>query len=286
MSAHLALKKIAWECFSQLQGNQDTVLYGVDEEGVHQMRIALRRLRSSLNIFGSIINQHSCTHIIKDLRWITNVLGQARDLDVFAKHTLPSILQLYPDQPSLIQLNEKAHNAGRKAKNKVRKAIRSQRYQHMLLSVGDWLENERWRKNNSVEYKVLEIARPMLSKRHKQLKKQGKFLMQVPQKQRHATRIAAKKLRYAIEFFSHLYPKGKLRNFLPALTKLSDTLGALNDICISENIAQKLIGKQAKPALMQSLDILANWNAYNTKLQLQNLKRNWKRFEQLKPRWD
>ncbi|PKO50176.1 MAG: CYTH domain-containing protein, partial [Betaproteobacteria bacterium HGW-Betaproteobacteria-20] len=44
--ASSAFKKIAWECINQLQRNEDMVLRGADVEGVHQMRIALRRLRS------------------------------------------------------------------------------------------------------------------------------------------------------------------------------------------------------------------------------------------------
>ena len=285
MSAHLALKQIVWDCFTQLQGNQDVVLYDDNEEGVHQMRVAIRRFRSSLNTFGRIINPQSCSNIIKDLKWIATVLGQARDLDVFTKQTLPSVIQQFPDQPSLIQLQEKAQQAMGVAQNNVCKAIGSQRYQHMLLCIGDWLENERWRKTNSVEYSVLEIAQTVLTKRHKQLKQKSKHLPKANQEERHAARIASKKLRYASEFFAHLYPQNRLKKFMPALIELLDTLGALNDISVAKNLTHKLIGNRPNLVLFNSLYVIADWNACNTIHQLQNLKRNWKRFDRLKPRW-
>ena len=286
MSAQLALKQIAWECLSQLQGNQDAVLYSDNDEGVHQMRIALRRLRSSLNTFSCIINPQSCVGIVKDLKWIATTLGHARDLDIFTNQTLPSVLQRFPDQPSLIELQEKAQRARKLAHNNVRKAIGSQRYQHMLLCIGDWLENERWRKTNSIEYSVFNIAQTMLSKRHKQLKQKGKHLLHAHQEKRHAARIASKKLRYAAEFFAHLYPKNRLKTFMPALSELLDTLGALNDIIVTEYLTHKLIGSRPNPLLINALDMIADWNAFNTKHQLHNLKQNWKRFVKLKPCWD
>ena len=285
MSAHLALKQIVWECFTQLQGNQDAVLYG-DDEGVHQMRIAIRRLRSSLNTFGCIINPQSCAGIINDLKWIATALGRVRDLDVFTKQTLPLVLKRFPDQPSLIQLEEKAERAIDLARNNVHKAIRSQRYQRMLLRIGDWLENERWRKSNRIEYSVFNIAQTMLSKRHKQLKKNGNRLVHAHQDRRHAVRIASKKLRYASEFFAHLYPKTRLKNFMSALNELLDTLGALNDIIVTEKLTRKLIGSRPNQVLIKSLDVIIDWNNFNTRLQLQNLKRNWKGFKHLKARWN
>jgi len=285
MSAHIALKHIVWECITQLQGNQEVVLCSNDEEGVHQMRVALRRLRSCLNTFGLIINPQSCTGIIKDIKWITSILGQARDLDVFAKHTLPSVLEQFPEHPSLIQLQENAHVAIGIAQRNVRKAIGSHRYQHMILSIGDWVENERWRNANNIEYNVLILASFILRKRYQQLKQKGKHLLHSNDEVRHATRIAAKKLRYATEFFAYLYPKACVRNFLLGLSELLDTLGALNDISVTENITHKLIGSEPNPILINALDIIAHWNALNTKHQLRNLKRNWKRFERFKPQW-
>jgi len=261
MSAHAALKQIAWECLTHLQGNQDMVLHGENIEGVHQMRVALRRLRSALNAFRRIANKQSCADIVEEIRWIAGVLGHARDLDVFVTQTLPPVLLQLLDQPSLILLNKRAEHARQQAYVAVRGALSSQRYHRLLLTLGDWLENERWQESKTVECSVFDIAKTTFAKRRKQLKKHGRLLMHAHPEERHATRIAAKKLRYATEFFICLYPKVKTRSFLKTLSKLLNILGKLNDITITEHIIFHLAGEHPETALNEALYLLTGWNS-------------------------
>ena len=286
MSAHAALKQIAWECLTHLQGNQDMVLHGEDIEGVHQMRVALRRLRSALNLFRQIASKQSYASIIEDIRWISEMLGHARDLDVFITQTLPPVLEQLNDHPSLIELNQKAEHARKRAYAEVRKALSSQRYHRLLLTLGDWLENERWHDSNAVECSVFDVAKRMLAKRQKQLKQHGKLLMHAHPEERHTTRIAAKKLRYATEFFASLYSKKRLRDFLPALTKLQENLGVLNDITVTESLIRCLIGEHPKPALSEALYLFTGWNACNAIHYKQDMEHLWSRFANQKPPWD
>jgi len=286
MSAHAALKQIVWECLTHLQGNQEMVLHGEGEEGVHQMRVALRRLRSALNVFRCVASKQSCADIVKELRWITGVLGHARDLDVFATQTLQPMLLQLKTHPRLIRLNKKISQARLQAYVEVRAALTSQRYQRLLLNLSAWLENERWREANAIEYSVLDIAQTMLAKRHKQLKKHGELLTHMRPEERHATRIAAKKLRYSAEFFAGLYPKTKSHDFLPSLAKLLGILGALNDIAVTENLVRRLIDKNTNHALDESLHLFTGWNACNALHQTQNMERIWNRFTRQKPFWD
>jgi len=286
MSAHVALKQIAWECITHLQGNQDMVLHGEDIEGVHQMRVALRRLRSALSVFRQIASKQSCASIVEEIRWITGVLGDARDLDVFITQTLPPVLLQLHDQPSLIVLNKKAEHTRQQAYAAVREALSSQRYHRLLLILGDWLENERWHDSNAVECRVFDVAKTMLAKRHKQLKQHGRLLMHAHPEERHATRIAAKKLRYATEFFASLYPEARLREFLPALTKLLDNLGALNDITVTESLIRRLVTEHPKPAYNEALYLFSGWNACNAMHYKQDMERIWNRFASQKSLWD
>jgi inorganic triphosphatase YgiF len=286
MSAHEALQQIAWECLSHLQGNQDMVLHGEDIEGVHQMRVALRRLRSAFDVFSSIANKQSCAAITEELRWITGVLGLARDLDVFTAQTLPPILQQLHAHPGLVQLGDKAAAARLKAYAEARAALSSQRYHRILLSLGAWLENQRWRNADSVEYSVRDVARAMLTKRHKQLIKHGKRLMHVHPEERHATRIAAKKLRYAAEFFIGLYPEESSQEFLRPLAKVLDVLGILNDIAVTENLIRCLIGGHPNRPLDESLYLFTGWNACNAMHRMQCLESSWNRFARKHPFWD
>ncbi len=284
-SAPDAFRQIAWECIAQMQGNQEMVLHGDDPEGVHQMRVALRRLRSAISVFGAIMDRESCTPLVAEIRWITGVLGAARDLDVFVTETLPPMLYRLHEHPGLLQLGAKADTARLHAYDEVRAALNSQRYHHLLLALGDWLENDRWHHAGSAEMRALDIARNMLAKRHKQLHRHGERLAEMLPEERHATRIAAKKLRYAAEFFTGLYPDTKASDYLRALAVIQNILGELNDIAVTEDLIRKLIGNRPSRALDESLQLFTGWNASNAMHGLASMEKAWKQFARQKPFW-
>jgi CHAD domain-containing protein len=80
----------------------------------------------------------------------------------------------------------------------------------------------------------------MLDRRHKLLRKRGRNLTQLSMAERHAVRIAAKKLRYAAEFFSELYAHNQAQVYLNALAGLQDGLGALNDVATTRRLLASL----------------------------------------------
>jgi len=286
MPGHAALRQIGWECLTHLQGNQEMVLLGDDIEGVHQMRVALRRLRSALSVFRVIAGREHCAPIVQELCWLTDILGRARDLDVFLAQTLPPMLAPLQQHPGLLQLKIKAEAARIDAYRQAREALRSQRYQRMLLSLGGWLENQDWQMSESAQVSVAEIARSVLDKRHRQLRRHGKRLLHMHPEERHATRIAAKKLRYAAEFFVSLYPDTKTSKFLPALSELLDILGVLNDIAVTHNLIREVIGNSRSRALDESLHLFSGWNACHAMHRLQGLEPAWRRFARSTPFWE
>lgn len=287
MCAHAAFRQIAWECLTQLQGNLDMVLHGEDVEGVHQMRVALRRLRSAFAVFREVVGKESCSGILKDLCWITDVLGAARDLDVFITQTLPPMLEPLHRHPGLLQLHDKADAARRLAYAEARAALASQRYHRLLLTLGAWLENERWRETDPAAdgRTVFDIAQVTLAKRYKQLRQHGRRLMHMHPEERHATRIAGKKLRYAAEFFTCLYSQNKARAFNRSLAELQDVLGVLNDITVTEGLIRRLIGEHPNRVLDESLHLFAGWNASNAMHRLAHLEEAWRTLAGKPPFW-
>ena len=83
MSAGAALRRIARSCAEQIVGNEAAVLAGMPE-GVHQMRVGVRRLRAILSAFAPLLPKDEYRRLSDELRWLGNVLGVARNLDVFA----------------------------------------------------------------------------------------------------------------------------------------------------------------------------------------------------------
>ena len=285
MKASEALTIIVQECLTQLQGNQDMVLYGKDVEGVHQMRVALRRLRSALNVFGCVTSKQHCKKLISELKWITGILGTARDLDVLITQTLPPLLKHLQNEPSLVSLAKQARQQRLQAYASTREALSAQRYQRLLLTLGDLLANERWGAEKIMNDRADEIAQSMLSKRYKQLKRSGKNLLQDKAEERHATRIAAKKLRYAAEFFADFYPAKQTKGFMKNLSALQDQLGIMNDINVTDALIVKLIGAHPPRNMVAAHYLFKGWNAHQLMLTAEATNATWQKFSDQKPFW-
>jgi inorganic triphosphatase YgiF len=283
-----AFKQIATECIHQLLGNQDMVLHGTDVEGVHQMRVAMRRLRSAFSVFRNMLEGEDFVTLLAELNWLSDVLGKARDLDVFITQTLPIILAQFKEHQGLLKLREKAIVAEVEAYNELRTTLISQRYQHLLLKLASWLENESWCENRHKHkfVKVLNFATVVLEKRHKQLQKRGQDLIHMSPEIRHKTRISAKKMRYAAEFFSSLYTSKKTRPYILSLSKLQDCLGVLNDITTTDKLLHQLLEQSPDNELDEALNIFVNWNASNNVYFKDNLNDNWRTFVSQKPFWN
>src|SRR5918999_689445 len=79
--AKLAVAEATSSALRRLVANDSPARLG-DPEGVHQMRVAARRLRSDLRTFSPLVDEAWAQSLIEELRWIARVLGDVRDLDV------------------------------------------------------------------------------------------------------------------------------------------------------------------------------------------------------------
>ncbi len=85
--------------------------------------------------------------------------------------------------------------------------------------------------------------------------------MQLGMAQRHAVRIAAKKLRYATEFFAELYEAGQVEGYVNALAGLQDALGALNDVATAHRLLASLHMPRSSAAQSEAVGIVRGWLA-------------------------
>jgi CHAD domain-containing protein len=104
---------------------------------------------------------------------------------------------------------------------------------------------------------VLVHAGEELARRRRKLRRKGKSLKKLSPYKRHRVRIAAKKLRYAVEFFSSLFTKKsqkkRCEQMLSGLKDLQGALGSLNDIAVRERMAERIaLAKGAGKAARRS----------------------------------
>src|SRR3954467_11693218 len=98
MSAGAALRRIARSCAEQIVGNEAAVLAGMPE-GVHQMRVGVRRLRAMLSAFAPLLEDDGAQSFSDELRWLGNVLGRVRNLDAFAEGLVASAGEAVGNDP-------------------------------------------------------------------------------------------------------------------------------------------------------------------------------------------
>ena len=76
----------------QVLHNWEVVLWSDDPEGPHQMRVGLRRLRSTLKAFRPYIDHETLRDVDQHARNLGRVLSELRDADVLAADIVDAVL--------------------------------------------------------------------------------------------------------------------------------------------------------------------------------------------------
>jgi len=262
-------------------------LLKADEEGIHQMRIALRRLRSAFIFFRKILGRKSCGTLLSELNWLGSTLGKARDLDVFTAQTLPTIIECFKAHHGLLILQNKGLKARLEIYSDVHQTLLSQRYQRLLLTLSSWLENERWRQGGEKDksYALMAVAALALGKFHKRLLRHHGHFSDMHPEERHAVRIAVKKQRYAAEFFANLYPAKSTQKYIKRLAELQEYLGKINDIGVGNALAESLAGTNPTSRIKEAVYIIHAWNANAAIQNIAKVDKSWQRLIAIKPFW-
>ena len=282
-----AFRTIAWNCIGQLQDNQNRLLQGYDPEIIHQMRVALRRLRCALGLFAAAAPAIKDAALTADLRWLVGELGPARDWDVFVGEMLPPVIAALPGEKGLVGLQRQADKVRLEKHEQACAAAAGRRYDEIMLGLGAWLWRAPWRTTAfaaDLDMPVSIFAAQMLARRYRQVCRRGRQLRVLTAEQRHALRIAAKKLRYAAEFFSDLYPGKATRRYIHALSRLQDEFGALNDQAVAGRLLAQLGG--GGRLRDHASGMIIGWYVCKTHFQLADMEQAWKRFRRCRIFWE
>jgi inorganic triphosphatase YgiF len=238
-----AFKMIGLGCLKQIINNEAALIRG-DPEGVHQMRVGLRRLRAAMSLFAVLLRDPQTAAMKAELKWLAGELGPARELEVLVNRVAAPMKRQrrrWGGMPSLSrELAEKRDAALTRAQD----AVKSGRFRALTLETAAWLQAGLWtnpqddlvRDRGNLPIAVFAVEQ--LTRRWRKVRKKGKALAQLDAPSRHMLRIQAKKLRYAAEFFASLFARRRAvkrrKQFLNALGRLQSGLGDLNDIAVHE----------------------------------------------------
>jgi inorganic triphosphatase YgiF len=264
-----ALQSMIWSCVFHMQANIPGVINTTNVEYLHQVRVALRRLRVILNMAANIKTDKELASLSVKIAELGTALGRYREWDVFVTEILPSISEENNDDHQTIAREcAKHHQLNHKL---VYDLLRDRDYQQLILRIGAWMNGEYW---NKFIYKnsLLDFAEKILRTYAKKVKQRGLCIQRdkVNNEQLHKLRIACKNLRYSSELLNSI--QNHRRNKI--LVKLQHTLGKLNDSAVALRLLDEL-NSDVKPEFkIQLIDNII----VSRKMRLKELRKEWKRF--------
>ncbi len=291
MSVNDAFEAVIQASLEHLRANERGMLDARDSEYLHQMRVALRRLRSACSLFAPPFSEAALATTAGELKWLANSLGPARDWDVFVAETLPPIRAEFGNHAALDAFGEQCERLRRAANRKARRAVASQRYQQLVillagrLTGGTWLAQMNESGRAPLAAPVREFAGRVLEERFGRVRERGHKLAQLPPAELHRLRIAIKKFRYAADFFVMLYDVERARGIRKRLARLQDILGAMNDAVTVANLMAYGFDGAAGKRVLEAKGILLGWSRGRATTLKRELKSAWKEFRMAERFW-
>ena len=238
------IKLVLQTRFEEMYGLPEAAMNWEDPEGVHSMRVASRRLRSALRDFTPYLRKSGLRTSQKEVRNLAGALGEVRDQDV-ALMALEQTAAKAPKEAAtavkyFISLREEVRA---EARTKLQAALRNDDLQGLrrdfLASVEKATAPPK-NPTNNVTY--LKMARAVIVGRLRELEKLSDSLYRpFAVDPLHDMRIAAKRLRYAIELFQSCWGRS-MKTYAKRVARLQTALGGLHDCDVwVEHIGEEML---------------------------------------------
>ncbi|WP_321955665.1 CHAD domain-containing protein [Burkholderia cenocepacia] len=235
-----ALFALSGDITAQWLGNECGVLDRDDPEFVHQMRVALRRLRTLMRFFPRFTDRQWKDTLGADLRWLAKLLGTVRDWDVFATESLPALIAADGGGSDWDGTLDAARAQSMAARVELRQALHSARYARLTLGWLEWL--------SALALPAADGDDAPSLRRHATKRVRRLFghlygspsLTSLDTAARHQVRIDAKRLRYALEFFASLASRRTRTETVKTLARVQSVLGEANDAMVALHHLEQL----------------------------------------------
>ncbi len=216
-----------------------------EPDSVHQMRVTTRRLRSTLQSFGKILRTADTRHLQGELRWLSHVLGDARDSEVLAAHIqrnvehVPVELVMGPVQA---RLREHFAPMAARTRTAVLETLDSERYFALLNELDQILADPPLGPDATRpadEGLAGAVARAYRRTARRMRQAADAQSGEAANVDLHAARRAAKRARYAAEAARPVYGKQATR-FAKQMKQMQTTLGTHQDAVIARNTIREI----------------------------------------------
>lgn len=293
-----AFAMILAEGLRQIIANENAILRARDVEGVHQMRVAIRRLRSAISAFGGAYDHGEIARIKGELSWLAKTLGLARDWDVFLERSVKPVQNAFPGDAGLDELTSATRHARRTAWESVLTTLEGERYRVLMIDIAAAVSGAAWvdpetdaaaqtaGKPSPYARPIVKTARKCLHKRLRKVRRLGERIEELSVPERHEMRIALKRLRYAADFLQSCFESKPASRYLSALSRLQDVFGELNDAAMAEHMVARLLDAgTAGSDLPRAGGVVTGWHMALSVRLWADARKRWRRFADAKPFW-
>lgn len=285
MSLADAYVAIVSASLAHLEANEAGMLSGVRPEFLHQTRVALRRLRSAMSVFRSLGDAtHAAT---SEMRWVAEKLGAARDWDVFVFDTLPQVENAFPGVHGMRLIRRHSMHRRRTAWAKAQRAVACERY-HALkvdlrrstITAAAPARGDDGRPTEDLHH----YAARVLERRYRKVCKRDHELGEQGWEELHALRIAVKKLRYPVEFFSPLFDPVSTAHLRSRLMAVQEILGLINDGVTARRMLKTAV-PSGEPEAARAAALVSEWADGRARALRADFDAAWKAFRAARVFW-
>lgn len=255
-----AFRRMTGATLATLVANQPAAAGG-EVEGVHQMRVAIRRLRAILALFRPHLERHAEARFTAELRRLGQVLGEARDWDVFCTETLHAAEERVA-RPWLDLLRGPAEAERRAAHACLAAEFAGPTLTATVLGLAAWAEDPAaltgLPDGGVMREPLADLAAALETRLERKVLSRGRRIRKREDEELHSLRKALKRLRYGVEFLAPLHRHKQVKAYLHACRALQEQLGTINDAAVAVALAERLDGGR-RAELAPAVAELAGW---------------------------
>lgn len=269
----VALRHIVAECHASLRKYRAIVLQSRRPVGIHQTRVALRRLRAAFGLFRHAVDGPVVRALSAEAKWLAGECAPARDLQVFLTETVE-------DVPPLVK--RVARRLADTHLQRARAALSGARFEAFDRQLHAFLDLSLAAPTDRLD----EFARSELDQHHDKVLHRGRKFDSLDPHRLHKLRIAIKKLRYAAEFLRPAFASPAVKAYIEATARLQGALGNMNDRTVAHHVLADL-EMAARPTedVKKPLKQLAKQVDAGGKRRRRKLERAWKAFRHAERFW-
>jgi len=300
MSLEDAFRATVLECLAHVAANISPVVRSRDMEGLHQLRVGLRRLHVAFSAFGDEFRTPALMALKARTKAFADAVAPARDFDVFIEELFAPMAERLGHDESIEILRARAEEARRIAWDEAVAHIASAEFAVFQDDVAAAAETRTWlgglnvaadlKAHLAVRVPVKSAAGRIMDEQLMRARKRGRRLKSLEQREFHRSRIALKRLRYAAEFYAPLYKKKAVKRYLGRLKKLQDLLGRVNDVAQVRAVLARLVADEPASAhgradLVFTAGLINGWHRARAERMSKKVLSRWDKFKRQEPFW-